>query len=483
MFIPLDRKIDWAHPPVVTLLLIALNIALFGVVQYDDARATEQAFNYYADSELADIELPRYAAYLRSKGATDLPSETDRLLPRMLGDGTFMAQLRGGEVVSPEEAIHARWVQQRARFERLLNGSMIYRYGLQPAALAPSDLLVHMFLHGGTGHLIGNMIFLFIFGFVVEAAVGRSIFLGAYLLAGLASAGLDIAFRPDSLVPSIGASGAISGVVGMYTVLFGLRRIRFFYTVLFYFDYVRAPAIILLPLWLGFEVYYQLFDPSEVNRIAHIGGLLGGALIGMLAQRYSSAVDHAYLDAEEIRERRKRDYALGLDHMAAMELEAARAIFERLHAEEPRDRIILLQLYNISKFDPGSEAYHAMAHRILALPGGDAATMTLLHEVYREYVRIARPGFRFQGEQLIDLGIRFATAGYLGAAERIVAGFLQRKQAFPRDAEALLALALGFRRVGQQEKYERCKALLLERFSDSGPAHQLRHLLAVEAQA
>lgn len=483
MFIPLDRKIDWAHPPVLTLLLIALNVVFFGVFQYDDSHAEREAFGYYAASELPDVELPRYAAWLRSRGEVDLPSDPDRLLPRMLGDGQFMAKLRAGEIIGPEEAAYPRWHQQRERFELLLNGSMANRYGLQPAALAPVDLIVHMFLHADTAHLIGNMIFLFIFGFVVEAVVGRGVFLGAYLLAGLASAGLDIAFRPDSLIPGIGASGAISGVVGMYTVLFGLRRIRFFYTLLFYFDYVRAPAIILLPLWLGYELYYQVFDPSQVNRIAHIGGLLGGALVGALVRRYSPTVDHAYLDAEETRERRKREYARGLDHMAGMDLAAARSIFERLHAEVPRDRNILVQLYNITKFDPASEDYHRMAHRILALPGSDAATMKLVHDVYREYVRIARPGFRFQSEQLAELGIRFAAAGYLPAAERIVAGFLQRHQSFPRGPEALLALTLGFKRAGQQAKYEHCKALLLDRYSDSGAALQLRHLLSVETQA
>lgn len=481
MFIPLDRKIDWTRPPVLTLLLIFVNIAVFSVIQYGDARAEREALDYYFSSELPEIELPRYAQYLRERGESGLPADSADLMVRMLGDGPFIAMLRDGRVVEDSEPVHRRWRQQRDQFNALLMGSAIQRHGLKPAELEPIDLLAHMFLHASTAHLVGNMFFLFIFGFVVEAVVGRAVFLGAYLLAGLASAGLDIGFRPESLVPGVGASGAISGVVGMYTVLFGLRRIRFFYTLLFYFDYVRAPAIVLLPLWLGYELFFEIVEPGAVNRIAHIGGLLGGALIALLTQRFSPTIDHGYLDAEETRERRNREFARGLDHMAAMELDDAREIFEQLHTEAPRDRNVLLQLYNIAKFDPASDAYHRMAHRILALPGSDAATLKLVHEVYKEYVRIARPGFRFQGEELAELGMRFARAGYLLAAERIVAGLLQRNRPFPREAEALLALTLGFRRAGQTEKFQRSKTLLFERYPDSVAAQQLRHLLSAEA--
>lgn len=475
MFIPVDRKIDWRHPPVFTLLLIAINVLVFSVFQHNDGRALEQALDYYFGSQLPELELVRFA---ETQAETVPVSEAARtaLLWRMSDDAAFMTRLRAGQVVTPEEPAYALWQFERPRYEELLERWTVHRHGLKPADFSVSDLFAHMFLHGGAGHLIGNMIFLFIFGFVVEAAIGRTVFLGAYLLAGLASAGLDIAFRPDSLIPGVGASGAIAGLTGMYTVLFGLRRIRFFYSVLFYFDYVRAPAIILLPIWLAWEIGHELLEPSSVNRIAHIGGLLGGALLGFAARRFSPTVDHGYIDAEERRAQRQREYTQGLDQLATMELDQARATFERLHEEDPGDRNVLLQLYNIAKFDPQSADYHRLAHRILSLPGDDAATVSLVHDIYQEYVATARPSYRFTSEQFLALAKRFARAGHLEAAERIVAGLLVGKGEFPRTAEALLALALGFRRAGEQDKYLRCRELLWQRYPGSAASRQLRQM-------
>lgn len=100
-------------------------------------------------------------------------------------------------------------------------------------------------------------------------------------IGGLASVGFYWLVATPSLVPGIGASGAIAGLMGMYTVLYWTRPMRFFYFILVYFDYVRLPAIVLLPLWIGSQLVQMALDgDSQINYLAHLGGLLGGALIG-----------------------------------------------------------------------------------------------------------------------------------------------------------------------------------------------------------
>lgn len=474
MFIPLHRKLDLRHPPLATLALILANLAVFLLWQHNDPALEQAAVEYYLHSDLPAQELPRYREYLREHEGVSPPEDRAALLRRLLADGRFARALHAGSVVPPDAPGHAQWQRQRTQFEQLLQRSTSWRYGLRPAELAPAAVGLHMFLHADLTHLLGNMLFLFLFGFVLETVLGWRLLLGAYLLAGLASAGVDILMRPDSLAPGIGASGAIAGLAGVYTALFGLRRIHFFVALGVYFDYVRAPAVVLLPVWLGYEGLLQWLAPGPSNRLVHIGGLLAGALIGLGARRLLSDAGREYIDAEARREERNRRYSEALDLIAEMELDAARVLLEELHARDPGDRDVLVQLYNIAKFDPASAAYHDYAHRLLAMPGGDASTLRLTHDIYAEYVREARPGFRFTSGALLELAIRFAGGGYAASAERIVAWFLQHRREHPRNAEALLALAGGFRREGDAAKEARALELLLQLYPESRQAQMVR---------
>lgn len=486
MFVPLDRKPDWKNPPYLTLLLIFANVFVYFALQSHDNDYMGSAFDYYLSSDLPAQEFPRYVDYLKETGAKSHAVRIAALLTKrtaqargkilldMLEQGRFIKQLEQNRIIRPNDPVFREWRLQRDMFDERMNRSVTYHFGLKASDPTPLTLLTNLFLHGSGGHLFGNMLFLLLFGFVVEIAIGRPLYLFAYLLAGLSSDALYILFNPDSMIPAIGASGAVSGLAGMYTVLFGLRRIRFFYWVLFYFDYVRAPAIILLPLWLSYELYYQLFDPSNVNRLAHIGGLLGGALIAFVAKRYSPTVNHAYIDESDRQQRRQETYKQGMQHLAAMELDAARAIFEQLHAQHPEDHTPLLQLYNIAKLNPASEDFHSRAHALLALPGNDAATLKLVHNTYREYTETAQPGPRFQPEQLMGLAIRFAAGGWMEDAEKMVMHIVRRKPDFSRNPEAIMALANGWRRQGQVETGRKYLALLLQRYPDSVQAQHLR---------
>ena len=231
MLIPFDRKPDWRHPPLVTLLLIVANGLIFTLFQSDDGQRMRDAIRYYFESRLDRIELPRYVDYANgisrhpatSSVADPSPFDIGTLF-RMQRDKTYMERLRGGRIINPRDAQYAEWQPKRLEFERLLNRVTSERLGLRPAQVDVQSLLAHLFLHGDAAHLVGNMLFLFAVGFMVEATLGGWIFLASYIAAGLGAAGFDILLNGDSIVPSIGASGAISGVMGLYAVLFGRRR-------------------------------------------------------------------------------------------------------------------------------------------------------------------------------------------------------------------------------------------------------------------
>jgi len=169
-------------------------------------------------------------------------------------------------------------------FSKSFDG-IVYSYGMKPALVLKGKelytIFTSMFLHGGFLHIFGNMLYLWIFGNNIEDALGRPRFLLFYLLSWIV-AGLAHAFSdPNSMVPTIGASGAISGVLGAYIVLYPRARV---YTYIFPFGIFMIPAIFFLGFWFLLQVLsttYLLIGgaPSEVAYWAHIGGFIAGAVM------------------------------------------------------------------------------------------------------------------------------------------------------------------------------------------------------------
>jgi len=144
-----------------------------------------------------------------------------------------------------------------------------------------------MFLHGGWGHLLGNGLFLWVFGNNVEDSMGRGRFIVFYLLCGLAAAGAQIAINPASPVPMVGASGAISGVLGAYLVLYPRVRVNVLFFIIIFVKVFQVPAWMMLLWWIGLQVLSGLPQLSSVRPDvsagvavwAHIGGFAAGVVL------------------------------------------------------------------------------------------------------------------------------------------------------------------------------------------------------------
>jgi membrane associated rhomboid family serine protease len=145
--------------------------------------------------------------------------------------------------------------------------------------------LTSMFLHGGWGHILGNAIFLWVFGNNIEDSMGPGRFLVFYLLCGLAAAGTHILMQPGSPVPTVGASGAISGVLGAYLVLYPRVRVNMLFWFLIFFRVFAIPAWIVLLYWFGIQVLaaYTSSMRTEISSgvavWAHIGGFVTGMVL------------------------------------------------------------------------------------------------------------------------------------------------------------------------------------------------------------
>ena len=170
-----------------------------------------------------------------------------------------------------------------------LQEAFIYTYGSIPAEIVNGQdyftLFSSMFLHGGWMHLIGNMLFLWVFADNIEATIGSFRFLVFYILGGLAAHAAHIYFNWGSPIVTVGASGAISAVMGAYLVMFPTSKVKIWAFLIFFF---RVPAILFLGIWIWQQsasglasLEVQTAETAGVAWWAHIGGFVFGVVAGI----------------------------------------------------------------------------------------------------------------------------------------------------------------------------------------------------------
>ena len=237
MLFPLsDDDRSLGGPALVSLALIALNVALFAY------QVVEPSFTY---------------------GWSAVPQEITT------GQDLVNAQPLPGE--DPEQEVSTP-------------SQIPQRPGPGPAPLIYLTLLSSMFMHGGLGHIGGNLLYLWIFGDNVEHRFGALPFLVFYLVSGLAASAAQIALDADSVIPTLGASGAISGVMGAYLVLFPRNKVN----AIFFFRIVSVPAFVVLGMWIAFQFFngYGAIAATEqtggVAYGAHIGGFVAGVAVALV---------------------------------------------------------------------------------------------------------------------------------------------------------------------------------------------------------
>lgn len=165
---------------------------------------------------------------------------------------------------------------------------ILFDYALIPARIGAgegySTFLTSMFMHGGWMHLAGNMLFLWIFGDNLEDAFGHLPFLGFYLLCGVLASVAHVASAPDSVVPLVGASGAIAGVMGGYLLLFPKARVDILFIFIVYFRVFSVSAWIVLAVWFGIQLVNGTAGDASGGGVAywaHAGGFLAGLALSI----------------------------------------------------------------------------------------------------------------------------------------------------------------------------------------------------------
>lgn len=475
--IPLEDKPDWRNPPWMTLLLILLNVLVFWGPQRSEERVQQRAAEFYAGSVLAQIEIPYFVAHLAETGSPwadqarlmQKHSAVTQLLQLMEMDSDFQSRLKSGLVVNRADVRYEQWQQARARYEAMRPEPFTRRWAQSYAKNQPLDLLTWLtaaFLHASPGHLLGNMLFLFMFGFSLELALGRGTYLLFYLLGALGASALAAWAYAGKGSYGLGASGAVSALMAMYAVWYRGRRIRFFYQLLFYFNYVRAPALILLPAWIASELLQHLLSGRGVAYMAHLGGLLTGAALMAAHLRWSqtlgrrpraSAARDAEAKAEARAGRFEQHLARAQSLSQALDMERALVEWRAAAQLQPANLEALRGWFAAARFAPASQDFHRAARRIFRLKNQDVQTLAWQHASYLIYLDLARPGVKIAPEDMARLVRHFTRARKFDDAEKLGRVLVQTAPDLPGLGQTLGVLVNG---LLQQGLGERAKAWL-----------------------
>ncbi len=478
LIIPVTGKLSWRHPPLVTIGLIVINCLVFLFFQMGDNAKWQNALKFYFVSGLAEMEVERYLAYkgLPDQNAADPEADPlqDKILQINFGnmsqDESFVKALENEEIITPDDPAYADWRQLRNAYEKKLARITTYRYAFHTDEPSVITAFTHMFLHGGAGHLIGNMIFLWLVGCMLEMGSGKFFFLLTYLITGLCSVALYGLVYSGEVNHLVGASGAISGIMGAFTALYGRHRVRIFYSLGFYFNYIRVPAIALFPVWLLNE-FYQLFfsGMTQVAYMAHIGGLLSGGIIGAVQGKVMRGPKtEALADPEPVDEVSPIVEA-ALERMQNLDMTEGDRLLESALIKDPGHTGVMTHLFNIRKNHPEDERFHAITRRLLQNTTRDRAKFALARNIFAEYSeKVTRP--RLSPDLYFRMIHVFTVSGELENAERLIAMFLKQKPDYHALPTALLKLARAYRRKGNGEKAKKCLRVLRSRYPDSPEA-------------
>ena len=464
--IPLEHRPSWRNPPWMTVLLIVVNMIVFWGPQRSEENARDRAATFYLASPLPVIEVPRFVAWLEETGDKHLKEAralqkagNHRMLLRwMEQEDDFQQRVKAPGFVSPEDPRYADWKSARSQYEARLPAPFTRKWAQSYAKDAepnPVTWLTATFLHGSTGHLIGNMVFLFLFGFSVELALGRGWYLAFYLLGGLGGSLLAGWAYAGTGSYGLGASGAVSALMGMYAVLYRLRRVRFFYQLFFYFNYVTAPALLLLPAWIANELLQHWLSGKGVAYMAHLGGLVTGAslmALTMLLRKKPLEVPVTRDDAEGEDDGFDTHVANAQRLAQGMQFEQALTQWRAAAKLRPQDQPVLSAWFKTASLWPDGEDFHRAARRIFRLQAHDTVTLDFQHSSYRTYLDKAKPGARLQPEDMARLSRRFARAQQWGDAEKLFNALHKTAPAHPELGETLGMLVSALCHAGRREQ-------------------------------
>jgi len=460
--------------PVVTFALIAINVIAFlgthGTIEAQDAQIPERIEVVKHLVLLAathpELKIGDDARKFVEPLSVQYPEDWKQLAsPSRKPDDEWEARIR--QVEDPAE-LQAEMDGISQKFQDLQRNTFLARYAFVPAHPTAISYLTCNFLHVGWLHLIGNMWFLWLAGFILEDNWGRAIYVIFYLLAGAVAAQIHGWFHPDSLVPMLGASGAVAALMGAFLVRFPKLKIEMFYWIFIVRGRFKAPALWLLPLWGLMELFYGSMSRQAggVAHWAHVGGFAFGMIGALILSR--SGLEHKVSSAIEEKVSWSADPAIVQATEAAQQgkpEEAIKKLEEHVAAKpDSPDALVLLQQLH---WRQGNSAGHQ----------GATVKLCQLHLKKQDGEAALRDYEEFQntGGQHLPAATWLDLCRSLEGQqnfERAVAEYDKLATAYPKERQSLLAL-MAAGRLSLKKLGRPAEALRFYRAASASPVPHL----------
>ena len=266
--------------------------------------------------------------------------------------------------------------------------------------------------------------------------------------------------------------------MGAYTLLFGKRKIKIFYSLGFYFNYTKIYAVILLPIWIGNELVQLFFGgPSQVAYVGHLGGLLSGALLGYVSFKVLGQVDEEVMkeDPKEVIDSLLEE---AMQKIGKLDMSGARPLLEQVLENDPNNTDALIHLFNLDKLNPQSEIFHKTTSRLLIHLSSNMSRENRgrIYDIYKEYSSIAKP-LRLHPDLLFRISSILSAQGHLEESEKIIAMLLQKYPKSQKLPTVILNLARAYLKNGVAAKGEKCLRVLCKRYPGSTESQIAQRLL------
>lgn len=431
IILPTEKSLDWQRAPLVLCAIVLINILVFFFYQTGDDAKFMRGLESYQSSGLLEFEQPYFERYLTEQGDTESLQafrELQREVAEELLDPSALSveillrvdfyrhlKVHYPEYMSYED--HEDWAPVREAISDEIESISSIAWGLKPADISLATLITSQFLHGDVMHLLGNMFFLVMCGFAVEAALGHRLFLVFYLLTGMAGDLMHSLFNPGDMTPLIGASGAISGVMAMYLGVFRLKKIEFFYWFFVFVGYFRAPALAVLPFYIGKEFYsFYTDDFSNVAFMAHAGGFVLGAVLMVVLFRFNpDLLDQEYIEEDQDADPYREALAKVMVSLERFQFDSAKRQVDQMVKDYGLDFRLAKLRYQISKMNGGRE--HTLdVLRLLVQKNLSVPEIRALAKVLDSNPVVVK---HLKPQQLMGLGLQLVQLEDLSYAESV----------------------------------------------------------------
>jgi membrane associated rhomboid family serine protease len=463
IIIPTEKRFDWKHAPIVLFILVILNTLIYFGYQFGDDAKVYDALISYKQQGFLEKEWPVYQEYLKDREMTDQleqdralyleksnPQSDYRLLYDIVTDEDFYAYLEKNSFDLFHLNYIEKWALPRLEINNKIQSVSTLAYGLIPNQMSIVKLFTHQFLHGSVMHLLGNMFFLIICGFAVEAAIGHLKFLIFYLISGAAGGLLFSFLEPTSSTPLVGASGSISGVMAMYLGVFRFKKIEFFYWLFVFVGYFRAPAFLILPFYIGKELYEYFGDTgSNVAFMAHVGGFIAGTVLMVIAYLLNpKMLNEEYIEEDQDLPTLQQDLAKVYENIGKSRFNIAIKALDYVINTYGAQFDWLILKFNILKMTKNKHSTQAM-QELIKMRNLKPHQLDQLDNLWKSNICIDE---KFSNEDLYQFAWIMANASNYALSEQLFVTLEQQKNRHPSLNMLAKKLAVIFSKLNINDK-------------------------------